>query len=157
MCLLWGAVYTALSVDSGDVLHSPRVLQAANGTSGTEERSAGEIALDFVGIILLICLSGLFSGLTLGLMSLDKIGLEIVIGGEPDSADAKNARKIQPIREHGNLLLCTLLFGNTLVNAALSVLLASYTGGIVGTIVSTFLIFFFGELMPQATCSRHAL
>ena len=31
-------------------------------------------------IVVLICMSGLFSGLTLGLMGLDKVGIEIVLG-----------------------------------------------------------------------------
>ena len=41
-------------------------------------------------------LSGLFSGLTLGLMGLDMTGLEIVMGGSDPKA-AKNAKKIRPV------------------------------------------------------------
>ena len=71
--------------------------------------------LSLLFALILICLSGLFSGLTLGLMSLDSLGLQIVAeGGEPQ--EARYARKIMPIRERGNLLLCTLLLGNTVVN-----------------------------------------
>mmetsp|Transcript_1360 Transcript_1360/g.2227 ORF Transcript_1360/g.2227 Transcript_1360/m.2227 type:complete len:525 (+) Transcript_1360:774-2348(+) len=90
-------------------------------------------------------------------MSLDKIGLEIVIGGDPESSEAKYARKIQPVREKGNLLLCTLLLGNVMANAALSIFLADYTSGPVGFILSTALIVIFGEIFPQAACSRYAL
>jgi hypothetical protein len=112
-------------------------------------------ALQIILIIVLISLSALFSGLTLGLMSLDKTGLQIVMGGDDPTA-AAYAKAIYPIREDGNLLLCTLLLGNVAVNALLSILLAEYAGGIVGLFSSTFLIVIFGEILPQAfvsTCS----
>ena len=60
-------------------------------------------------------LSGLFSGLTLGLMSLDMVSLEILAEGG-DEQEREYAKKIIPIRSKGNLLLCTLLLGNTIVN-----------------------------------------
>merc|ERR1719197_2335715 len=101
-------------------------------------------------------LSGLFSGLTLGLLSLDKVGLQIVIkGGEPD--ESKYAAQILPIRRKGNLLLCTLLLGNVAVNSALSILTANIASGTVGFLVSTGLIVIFGEILPQSACSKYAL
>ena len=42
---------------------------------------------------------------------------------------AEFAKVIQPIRENGNLLLCTLLLGNVAVNALLSIIMAEMTGG----------------------------
>lgn len=112
--------------------------------------------VNYVIVVVLISLSALFSGLTLGLLGLDKIGLKIVIGGE-NKRLAENAAKIAPIRENGNLLLCTLLLGNVAVNSYLSILLSTLTSGLVGFFVSTFLILIFGEIIPQATCSRYAL
>jgi len=89
-------------------------------------------------------------------MSLDKTGLQIVMGGD-DAEAARYAKIIYPVREDGNLLLCTLLLGNVAVNALLSILLAEYTGGVTGFLSSTFLIVIFGEIVPQALCSRYAL
>ncbi|CAK0873859.1 unnamed protein product [Prorocentrum cordatum] len=109
-------------------------------------------------IILLVMLSGLFSGLTLGLMGLDIVGLEIVMkGGNQEMA--KCARKIHPVRSRGNHLLCTLLLGNVAVNSALSILTADIPalGGLMGFLLSTGLIVLFGEILPQAACSRFAL
>ena len=60
-------------------------------------------------IALLLGLSGLFSGLNLGLMSLDTIGLKIIINSTADPKKKKHAKKIYPLRKHGNFLLCTLL------------------------------------------------
>ena len=54
-------------------------------------------------------------------------------------------------------MLCTLLLGNVAVNAGLSILLAEKAAAIIGFIVSTAVIVVFGEIIPQALCSRHAL
>lgn len=56
---------------------------------------------------------------------------QIIIKGDPESANALYARRILPLRRKGNLLLCTLLLGNVAVNALLSILLAELTNGIV--------------------------
>merc|ERR1719499_1267755 len=100
-------------------------------------------------------MSGLFSGLTLGLLGLDLKQLEIVASGE--GPDREYALAIIPVRQSGNFLLCTLLLGNVAVNAALSILLTGISGGILAFIISTALIVIFGEIIPQATCSRYAL
>lgn len=103
-------------------------------------------------IILLVALSGLFSGLTLGLLGLDKTDLErkIKLGNE-------KAKKVYSVRKKGNLLLCTLLLGNVAVNSTLAVFLGSFATGIFAVVVSTGLIVVFGEIIPQATISRYAL
>ena len=69
-----------------------------------------------LGAIGLLLLSGLFSGLTLGLMSLDVRQLEIAIAGG-DSLERLQAERILPLRRRGNLLLCTLLLGALHSNA----------------------------------------
>ena len=40
--------------------------------------------LTYLLVVVLVCFSGLFSGLTLGLLGLDKVGLEIVMGGDDE-------------------------------------------------------------------------
>lgn len=113
-------------------------------------------ATDIMISLLLLAHSGMFSGLTLGLMSLDLAGLRIVIsGGSPEEAQC--ALKILPLRKRGNLLLCTLLIGNTLVNAAFAIFSASFTGGLAGTLISTAFIVVIGEITPQSVCARHGL
>ena len=104
----------------------------------------------------LVLFSGLFSGLTLGLLSLDATNLE-VLKDSGDESDRKYARKIVPLRKNGNLLLCTLLLGNTLVNSFLSILMADMFNSFAGFFTSSALILIFGEIVPQAFCSRYSL
>ncbi|CAH8552360.1 unnamed protein product [Dicrocoelium dendriticum] len=108
-------------------------------------------------IVILFFLSGLFSGLNLGLMSLDKTELKIIeSAGSPD--EKTYAKAIRPVREKGNLLLCTLLLGNVLVNTSLTILMDDLTGsGLFAVIACTIGITLLGEIMPQAVCSRHGL
>jgi metal transporter CNNM len=104
----------------------------------------------------LICLSALFSGLTLGLLSLDKASLEI-LAASGTSLEQQRAKQIIPLRKDGNLLLSTMVLGNVIVNNFLSILLAGLTSGLVGLLASTALIVIFGEIAPQAAGSRHGL
>jgi len=110
----------------------------------------------WIAIFVLVCFSALFSGLTLGLLGLDKIGLDIVAHGENERA-ARNAKKIKPVRANGNLLLCTLLFGNVAVNTILSIFTGSLLGELYAMLFSTTVIVIFGEIIPQAACNRYAL
>ena len=95
--------------------------------------------------VLLLCFSGLFSGLNLGLLALDPVGLEVAErAGE--GREREWARAVRPVRERGNLLLVTLLMGNTLVNSAIAIILSDITSSWVGLAVSTSLILVFGEV-----------
>ncbi|KAJ7993724.1 hypothetical protein DPEC_G00257640 [Dallia pectoralis] len=108
-------------------------------------------------ICCLLVLSGMFSGLNLGLMALDPMELRIVqnCGTEKEK---RYASKIEPIRRKGNYLLCSLLLGNVLVNTTLTILLDDLIGSGMGAVVaSTIGIVIFGEIVPQALCSRHGL
>ncbi|KAM8760722.1 metal transporter CNNM4 isoform 1-T1 [Acanthopagrus schlegelii] len=122
-----------------------------------EEKSLLPIWLQAIIIAFLLVLSGMFSGLNLGLMALDPMELRIVqsCGTEKEK---KYARKIEPIRRKGNYLLCSLLLGNVLVNTTLTALLDDLTKSGVGAVIaSTIGIVIFGEIVPQALCSRHGL
>lgn len=103
-------------------------------------------------IALLTIASGLFSGLILGLMSLNPF--ELKRKGEMGN---KQAATVYPLRREGNLLLVTLVFGTTVVNAVLTVYLGSIATGLVAVIAATLLIMIFGTLLPQALFARIAL
>lgn len=103
----------------------------------------------------LLLMSGLFSGLNLGFMSLNKEELQrkIKLGGE----EGKRADIVYRLRKNGNLLLCTILIGNVLVNNVLAVYMSEMFTGTIAVIVSTALVVVFGEILPQAICSRYPL
>ena len=108
--------------------------------------------MNYAIIALLLSLSAVFSGLTLGLFSLNvsELKRKIRLG------DSK-AQKVYKVRKNGNLLLCTLLIGNVAVNSAMAIYLGSIATGLVAGIISTGLILVFGEIFPQAIFSRNAL
>lgn len=150
-------VASQVSANGGRPRSTPKDADAAPPSVGLE-------VFRYVLIVVLVTLSAIFSGLTLGFMSLDHVGLEVAIGaGErPDATDderakAKAARRVMPVRADGNLLLTTLVLGTVAVNSLLSILMADLTSGLVGFVVSTDVIVLFGEVIPQALCSRHAL
>jgi metal transporter CNNM len=102
--------------------------------------------------LVLIALAALFSGLNLGLMSLDTFELK----RKADLGDL-DARKVYSVRSRGNLLLVTLLTGNVAVISVLSIVLDSVYHGVIAALLTTILITIFGEILPQAIIARYAL
>ncbi|GAB65894.1 hypothetical protein PCYB_073960, partial [Plasmodium cynomolgi strain B] len=106
-------------------------------------------------------LSALFSGLSLGIMMLDTLQLNLLIlVSEKDKKElnnAKNARKILPLRNNTNEILVTFITANVMVNSAFSLLLSELTDGVTSFIISTLIITIFGEIIPQSICSKHGL
>lgn len=130
-------------------------IEPADNSTGFGPKEYIQIA-QYSGIILLNLLSALFSGLVLGLLSLDVTELEILrkCGTEKER---QYASTIIPMRRNSNLLLCSLVIGNVMVNAALQMLLDIVFAGLVGFITTTICITLFGEILPQAVCARHGL
>ncbi|KAL5746420.1 hypothetical protein ACOSP7_027566 [Xanthoceras sorbifolium] len=106
--------------------------------------------------VALVCFAGLMSGLTLGLMSLSLVDLEVLMkAGLPQ--DRKNAAKILPIVKNQHLLLCTLLIGNAMAMEALPIFIDALLPAWGAILISVTLILAFGEIIPQALCSRYGL
>ena len=81
----------------------------------------------------------------------------VVIQEAGTENDRKYARRIYPVRKHGNFLLCTILLGNVLVNSTTTILLDMLISGGLAVACATLAIVIFGEIIPQAICSRHGL
>ncbi|XP_059453223.1 DUF21 domain-containing protein At1g47330 [Corylus avellana] len=107
-------------------------------------------------IIGLVCFAGIMAGLTLGLMSLGLVDLEVLIkSGRPK--DRLYAAKIFPVVKNQHLLLCTLLIGNALAMETLPIFLDKLVPPWAAILISVTLILMFGEIMPQAVCTRYGL
>lgn len=119
-------------------------------------RRALPIWMTILFVICLLTLSGLFSGLNLGLMSLTPHDLAVIQEAGTEN-DRKYAKKIYPVRKYGNFLLCTILLGNVLVNSTTTILLDTLISGGFAVAGATLAIVIFGEIIPQAICSRHGL
>lgn len=129
-----------------------------NGTDNQSQNSktSAALALEIVGVIVLNVLSALFSGLVLGLLSLDITDLEILkkCGKEHER---RYAAAIIPMRRHANLLLCSLVLANVLVNVLLQWLIDELLPGWRGLVLTTTCFTIFGEIVPQAVCARYGL
>ena len=107
--------------------------------------------------LILLLLSGMFSGLTLGpAHALHRRPRHHHRGGRRPRREAVGAADL-PAAQARNTLLCTLLVGNTLVNSLIAIFSAEMTSGVVGGLISTIVIVIFGEIIPQSVCARHGL
>lgn len=104
------------------------------------------------GIIFCVTQSAMFSGLNLAFFSITKLSLEI-----ESKKNNPEALKVARLRQDSNFLLTTILWGNVGINVLLTLLSNSVMVGAVAFLFSTFIITLFGEIMPQAYFSRHAL
>ncbi|MDA7881364.1 DUF21 domain-containing protein [Akkermansiaceae bacterium] len=111
-----------------------------------------EDTLVWLGILICILHSAMFSGANLAFFSLGRMRLE----AEAEKG-SKSAAKVLRLRQDSNLLLCTILWGNVSANVLLSLLSDSVFAGVGGFLFSTVGITFFGEIIPQAYFSRHAM
>ncbi|OQR94658.1 hypothetical protein ACHHYP_01010 [Achlya hypogyna] len=100
-------------------------------------------------VIALICLAGMMAGLTMGLLSLDKLNLQILElqGTEDEKTRAANLLPI--IKQHHRLLVTLLLF-NAAANEALPIFLNRLVPESQAIIISVTCVLFFGEIIPSA-------
>lgn len=95
--------------------------------------------------VLLLFLSGAFSGLNVGLMMVKPADLK-----RKAKRGDQLAQRVYRYRKDGYYLIFCILLGNVGVNTAMSILLGNITNGIVGGVMATLLITTFGEILPQA-------
>ncbi len=108
--------------------------------------------LTWIGIFICLSQSATFSGLNLGLFSLNRLELEVAV----KNGDSR-ANKILRLRNNANYTLVTILWGNVAVNVLLALLSDSVLTGVVAFLFSTVVITIFAEIIPQSYFSRHAL
>lgn len=105
----------------------------------------------WIGILLCVSQSAMFSGSNLAFYRLSRLRLEVEAGRDP------RADRVLRLRKDSNFLLSTILWGNVAINVLLALLASSVLIGVVAFFFSTFVITWFGEVMPQAYFARHPL
>ncbi|XP_022762002.1 DUF21 domain-containing protein At4g14240-like [Durio zibethinus] len=104
----------------------------------------------------LVLFAGIMSGLTLGLMSLGLVELEILQrSGTP--TEKKQAAAILPVVQKQHQLLVTLLLCNAAAMEALPIYLDKLFNQYLAIILSVTFVLAFGEVIPQAICTRYGL
>lgn len=103
-------------------------------------------------VTVLVIGSGVCSGLNVSIMSLDLGDLE-----RKAKLGDVSAKKVLPLRKNAHLTLAAILLTKVAFASASSIVLAGYMNGFVAALISTLLLVFFGELLPQALFTRHAL
>lgn len=104
----------------------------------------------------LVLFAGIMSGLTLGLMSLGLVELEI-LQRSGTSAEKKQAAAILPVVQKQHQLLVTLLLCNACAMEALPIYLDKIFHPFVAILLSVTFVLAFGEIIPQAICTRYGL
>ena len=111
----------------------------------------------YLGIyVALVLCAGMMSGLTMGLLSLDTMSLTVLSqGGKPH--EQKYAKRILPLLKRHHLLLVTLLLANAAAVESMPLFLDKISNPIIAIIVSVTAVLLFGEVVPQAICTRYGL
>lgn len=105
---------------------------------------------------LLVLFAGIMSGLTLGLMSLGLVELEI-LERSGTATEKKQAAAILPVVQKQHQLLVTLLLCNAAAMEALPIFLDNIFHPFVAVVLSVTFVLAFGEVIPQAICTRYGL
>ncbi|XP_026435423.1 DUF21 domain-containing protein At4g14240-like isoform X2 [Papaver somniferum] len=127
------------------------------GLRGNEVEIGSSWWFIYLGIsCFLVLFAGIMSGLTLGLMSLGLVELEILHrSGTP--TEKQQAAAILPIVQNQHRLLVTLLLCNACAMEALPIFLDKMFNPIIAIVLSVTFVLFFGEVIPQAICTRYGL
>jgi metal transporter CNNM len=98
---------------------------------------------------LCVLCAGLASGLTIGMLSIDRSQLDIkqISGTEQEKADAA---LVLPVIKRHHLLLCTLLLFNSIASESLPIFLGALLPNYMAVLLSVSLILVFGEIIPSA-------
>ncbi|WP_155920548.1 DUF21 domain-containing protein [Methylobacter luteus] len=106
----------------------------------------------WAGILICLSQSAALSGLNLAVFSLSRLHLETIA----ENGD-RNARRVLALRRNSNFTLTAILWSNVSVNVVITLLADSVLAGLSAFFFSTVVITLFGEIVPQAYFSHHAL
>ncbi|HEY5714722.1 MAG TPA: hemolysin family protein [Candidatus Gracilibacteria bacterium] len=127
---------------------------------------------DLIWLLLLLFLSGFFSGAEIALFSLGPEKIKALKAKIKKKKQLRRVEVLEKLKSDNEKLLVTILLGNNVVNvgsSAMATVLAqnwaassgygASTTMVVGIVtgVMTFMILLFGEIVPKSICRRNAL
>lgn len=110
------------------------------------------VALIWLGIVVCLLHSAMFSGLNLAYFGISRLRLE-----SEAASGSVAAKRVLELRQDASGLLATIIWGNVSINVLLTLLSDSTLTGAAAFVFSTVVITFGGEIVPQAYFSRNAL
>ncbi len=123
-------------------------------------------------LVVLLILSGFFSGTEIALFSLSPEKIQALKNKAKTKKEEQKVARLELLKSDTNKLLVTILIGNNVVNVAASAMatvvalrmgadmgLSENSNTIIGIVtgVMTFLILIFGEITPKAIAHKYAL
>lgn len=115
-------------------------------------------AIQFLALIILLCLSAFFSSAETSMTTANKIRIQTLA----DQGDSR-AKTLLKVIENPGKLLSTILIGNNIVNISASSLATTITMRLFGsaavgisTGIITLLVLLFGEITPKTLAAAHA-
>ncbi len=111
-------------------------------------------------LIILVLLSAFFSASETSITKVNKVRLKVLA-----DEGSKKARKAINVLENYDKTLTTLLFGNNLVNIAISILAANLFASFIvnqsmvdfiSILVTTVVVLIFGEIMPKSLANKYS-
>lgn len=101
--------------------------------------------LILIEVVVLVTISGLFSGLHISIMALDPADLR-----RKAKLGNRHAKAVLPLRRRTHLTLASIILANIAAVSATSLILEQIVEGWLAVTISTLLIVIFGEILPQA-------
>lgn len=121
-----------------------------------EAMSWGKTIIYSIVSTCLVLFAGFVSGLSLGLMSQDRVDM-MVLMRSGTAREKSYASKIMPVIKDTHFTLVTLLLCNAIALEALPIFLNKLIGEVTAIILSVTVVLVFGEIVPQALCVRYGL
>ncbi|KAK4746210.1 hypothetical protein SAY87_012522 [Trapa incisa] len=150
-------VVRMLTRDFGGPLSPAHPHYLANSVKGGDITFGSMWWFVYAGVsCVLVIFAGIMSGLTLGLMSLSLVDVEI-LQRSGTHTEKKQAAAILPVIQKQHQLLVTLLLCNAAAMEALPIYLDKLFNQYVAIVLSVTFVLAFGEVIPQAICSRYGL
>jgi metal transporter CNNM len=123
--------------------------------ASTEELSGSEKTVFGIASLLIVAFSGVCSGLTVGIFSLDPSRLEVMTRAGATSWQRNSAGRLLFLVKNGHWTLVTLLVSNASAMSALPLVLDRLVSAELAVVLSITAVLVFGEVVPQALFVRY--